>query len=80
MFSESTGNGSEVVVSMQIGFLFRACQKKTNQRHFSMVCGINANWFPLSCMQKKKQINNIFPWSVILSTIEMMLMIQKTTQ
>lgn len=54
MFSESTGNGSDVVV-MQIGFLFRA-------------------------RQKKKQINNIFQWSVILSTIEMMLMIKKTTQ
>lgn len=40
MFSESTGNGSEVVVSMQIGFLFRACKKKTNQQHFSVVCDL----------------------------------------
>ena len=54
MFSESTGNGNEVVV-MQICFLFRARKNK----------------------QTNKQIDNIFLWSVILSTIEMMLMIKK---
>lgn len=40
MFSESTGNGKEVVV-MQIGFLFRTRKnKQINQQHFPMVCDL----------------------------------------